>query len=117
MKKIIGIISCILFIIVEFQSCIAGVGNAIQDNGEASGSAGFILGLCMLIGGIIVLASKNHKGMVITSIVFYAIGALIGFGNVGSYKDLAIWSGLNLLFAALLVLHLVKNKDLYVKEK
>ena len=44
MKKVVGIISIVLFAIVEFQSCAAGIGNAIQNSKEASGSAGLILG-------------------------------------------------------------------------
>lgn len=117
MKKVIGIISIVLFFVVGFQSCAAGLGNAIANNGESSGSAGIFLGLCLLIGGIILLCSKNHKGMVITTIVFYGIGALIGAANVGSYKDLAIWAGLSVLFDVLLIIHLVKNKELYSKDK
>ena len=53
MKKVIGIISIVLFFIVGFQSCAAGLGNAIQNNNEASGSAGIILAFFMLIAGII----------------------------------------------------------------
>lgn len=117
MKKVIGVISVVLFIIVMLQSCAAGLGNAISNNGEVSGSAGVLLAFCMLIGGIILFLSKTNKGMTITSIVFYLIGGLIGLANVGSYSDLKIWSILNLIFAGLLVFHLIKNKELYVKGK
>lgn len=117
MKKVIGIISIVLFIVVGFQSCAAGLGNAIQNNGESSGSAGIILAFLMLIAGIILLCSKDHKGMVITSIVLYALAFVIGIANVGHFKDLQIWSILNLIFAGLTGFNLFKNKELYSKNK
>lgn len=115
MKKVLGIISIVLFFIVAFQSCAAGLGNALANSKEASGSAGILLAFFMLIAGIILLCSKDHKGMVITSIVFYAIAFIIGIANVGTFKDLQIWSILNLIFAGLTGFHLFKNKELYNK--
>lgn len=113
MKKVIGIISIVLFILVSFQSCAAGVGNTLSNNKEASGTAGFMLAILMLIAGIIAIISKASKGMTITSIVFYVLAFIIGICNVGHYSDLKIWSILNLIFAALLIFHIVKNKELY----
>ena len=115
MKKVIGIISIVLFFIIAFQSCAAGLGNALSQSNEVSGSAGFFLALCMLIAGIIALISKFSKGMTITSIVFYAIGGIIGIANVGSYADLMIWSVISFIFAVLLIFHIIKNKSLYIK--
>lgn len=116
MKKVIGIISIVLFLIVEFQSCAAGLANAIGGSKDAGGSAGLLVGFAMLIAGIIILASRKSKGMVITSIVFYVLSGLIGLGNAAVYKDLAIWGGLNIIFAILLVIHLKRNKELYIKK-
>lgn len=113
MKKVIGIVSIVLFALISFQSCAAGVGNALENNKTASGSAGFILAVCMLVAGIIAIISKYSKGMTITSIVFYAIGGLIGICNIGIFKDLQIWSILSFIFAALLIFHIIKNKELY----
>lgn len=113
MKKVIGIISIVLFALISFQSCAAGVGNALEKNKTASGSAGFILAVCMLIAGIIAIISKYSKGMTITSIVFYAIGGLIGICNIGIFKDLQVWSILSFIFAVLLIFHIIKNKELY----
>lgn len=90
-KLIIGIISICLFFLVAFQSCAAGLGNAIDDNGEASGAAGMILSFCMLIAGIIGIAARNSKGGGITAGVFFLIGGLLGITNVGSFGDLMIW--------------------------
>ena len=116
MKKVIGILSIVLFTLVSFQSCAVGLGNAMQNNNEASGSAGFMLALAWLIAGIILLCSKKHKGMVITSIVFYVFAGIIGIANVGSFSDLQIWSIVSFIFTGLLIFHLIKNKQLYIKQ-
>lgn len=113
MKKVVGIISIVLFILIAFQSCAAGIGNALSNNKEVSGSAGIMLAVLMLIAGIIAIISKYSKGMTITSIVFYLLAFIIGIANVGHFSDLKIWSILNLIFAALLVFHIFKNKQLY----
>ena len=113
MKKTIGIISIVLFLLIEFQSCAAGIGNALDNSSEVSGSAGAIVGFLMLIGGIITLTSKEHKGMLITAIVLYVLAFVIGIANVGRFSDLRIWSILNIIFAALLGYHFYKNKELY----
>jgi len=113
MKKVIGIISIVLFVFVTFQSCVAGLGNAISDNDEASGSAGLMLAMFMLIAGIITLISKLSKGMTVTATIFYVVGGLIGIANVGTYADLKIWSILSFAFAALLLFNLFKNKEEY----
>lgn len=115
MKKVIGIISIVLFVLVAFQSCAAGVGNAISNTKEVSGSAGFLLAICMLIAGIVSIISNKNKGMTIAAIVFYAIGGVIGLANVGHFKDLQIWSILTLIFAALFIFHIIRYKDYYNK--
>lgn len=111
-RMVIGIISMVLFIIISLQSCAAGIGNAISDNGEVSGSAGIMLALFMLIAGIIAVAARKTKGGTITALCFYAFGGLIGLVNVGSYSDLKIWSILSLIFAVILLITLfIKPKD------
>lgn len=116
MKKVIGIFSILLFIIVEFQSCAAGLSNSLTKSKDAGGSAGLILGIFMLVSGILVLVSKHSKCIVITSIVLYVLASLVGFANAGTFKDLSIWAGLNLIFAILLIVHLIRNKELYSKK-
>lgn len=44
-KLVSGILSIILFAVVMFQSCAAGVVNALEDNGGISGSVGVIVGI------------------------------------------------------------------------
>lgn len=108
MCKTIGIISIILSVFVGFQSMIAGLGNTLSQNNEIGGSTGFLLSILLLIAGITVLASKGAKGMLIFSMLLYAIGGLLGFVGAGSYSDLVIWSVISLLFAVLLLLQIRK---------
>ena len=117
MKKVIGIISSVLFLVITLQSCAAGFVNIVDDSGEMSGTAGFALSVCMLIAGIIAIISRTSKGMTITSIAFYALGGIVGIANVGSYGDLKIWSILSFIFAALILSHLLRNKGEYQKDE
>lgn len=111
-KLVSGILSIILFGLVAFQSCAAGVANTLQENGEISGSAGIMVAILMLAGGIVSIASRNSekKGGNIALIVLFGLAALVGFSSYGSYSDLAIWSGWCLINAALAVLAVCKKK-------
>ncbi len=111
-KLVAGILSCILFVLVAFQSCAAGVANALEENGEVSGSAGIILAVLMLAGGIVSIATRKSvkKGGNIALILLFGLAALIGFANYGSYSDLAIWSGWCLINAVLAVVALITGK-------
>ncbi len=109
-RMIIGIISIVLFLVVSLQSCAAGVGNALAENGEVSGSAGFLLAICMLIAGIVGIAARKSKAGSFVSGGFYAFGGLIGMANAGSYSDLRIWSGLSFIFAVVFILTGIMQK-------
>ncbi|MEI3211190.1 MAG: hypothetical protein V8S42_01915 [Lachnospiraceae bacterium] len=63
-KLVSGVLSIILFFIVALQSCAAGMVNAMEANGGSSGSAGILVGILMLAGGIVSIASRNAMGMV-----------------------------------------------------
>lgn len=111
-KLVAGILSIILFVFVTFQSCAAGLGNAMADNGEVSGSAGVIVAIVLLAGGIVSIATrKGGKGGNIALIVLFAIGALVGFTMAGSFADLRIWAGWCLVNAVVAVVALVKGKQ------
>lgn len=99
MRIAIGVLSIVLSVVVGFQSLIAGLGNTLSENGESGGSAGFLLSICMLVAGILVLAGKRSKGALITAIVAWIVGALLGFMLAGSYADLVVWSVISLIFA------------------
>jgi Ca2+/Na+ antiporter len=107
-----GILSCILFALVTFQSCAAGIANTLEDNGEVSGSAGIVVAILMLAGGIVSIATRKSKknGGNIAVIVLFGLAALMGFANYGSYSDLAIWSGWCLINAVLAVVAILMNR-------
>lgn len=111
-RLVIGIISIVLFFLVSLQSCAAGIGNALSASGEVSGSAGFLLAICMLISGIITICLKNKKTNIafILPTVFYMLGAIIAAANVGSYSDLKIWSIIAALFGVLHIYCLLSVK-------
>lgn len=103
-RMVIGIVSIVLFIIICFQSCAAGLVNAVESNGGSDGSAGLVLAFCMLIGGIIGIAARRSKGGSITAGVFYLIAAFIAIPNIGVFKDLGVWAFLCLVFAAVFII-------------
>ncbi|GFO86441.1 MULTISPECIES: hypothetical protein [Anaerostipes] len=110
-KLVSGILSIILFVFVAFQSCAAGVGNALAENGESGGSAGIIVAVLLLAGGIVsICARKGGRGLNIALIVIFGIGAVVGFTMAGSFADLNIWAGWCLINAVLAVVSIVKQK-------
>lgn len=95
LKLVTGILSIILFVFVAFQSCAAGLSNALSDNGQVSGSAGLLTAVCLLTAGIIAIVTRNSQqnGGSIACMILYLIGSVLGFIMAGSYSDLKIWAG------------------------
>ena len=109
-RLVSGIISIVLTFFVMFQSCAAGFVNTIEANGDVSGSAGVIVSLMLLSGGIVSIATRRGgKGGLIATIVLYGIGALCGFTLFGVFTDLLIWSFWCLLNAVMAVFVLLKE--------
>lgn len=111
-KLVSGILSIILFVIVMFQSCAAGLANTISNNKELSGSAGIIVSIMMLSGGIVSIATRNskEKGANIALIVLFGIGALTGLTqNPTIFKDLLVWGGWCAINAVLALVSLIKG--------
>ena len=110
-KLVSGILSIVLFIVVAFQSCAAGLANALTENGESSGSAGIIVAIVMLAGGIVSIATRKSvgKGGNIALIVLFGLGALVGFALAGSFADLNIWAAWCLINAVLTVIAMIKR--------
>lgn len=111
-KLVSGILTIIISAFVVFQSSMAGLSNALEENNEVSGSAGLMVAIFMLAAGIVSIATRNGKGKGgnLALIVLFALAALIGFTMAGSYSDLKIWGGWCLLCAVLAVIALIKNK-------
>lgn len=110
-KLVFGILSIVAFFMVAFQSCAAGIGNAMAENGEVSGSAGIIVAIMILSGGIVSIATrKGGKGGNIALIVLFGIGALFGYVLAGSFSDLNIWATWCLINVVLAIVSLIKCK-------
>ena len=113
-KLVSGILSIVLSILVMFQSCAAGIANTLSANGEVSGSAGVIVAIMLLAGGIVSIAVRNQrgKGGNIALIVMFGLAAIVGFVLAGTlYKDLYIWSAWCLVCAILAVVSLIRNQS------
>lgn len=111
-KLVSGILSIVLFVFVSFQSCAAGLANAISENGESGGSGGIILSVLMLAGGVVSIATRksNGKGGNIALIALFGLAAFFGFALAGSFADLNIWAGWCLINAILAVVAMIKRK-------
>lgn len=111
-KLVSGILSIVLFAVVTFQSCAAGVANTLSNNGESSGSAGVVVAIMMLAGGIVsIVTRKGSKGGNIALIILFGIGAITGFTLAGSFADLTIWAAWCAICAVLAIVSLVKPSN------
>lgn len=97
-KLVSGIINIVLTVIVMFQSCAAGIGGALAEMGgrqeSFAGSAGFLVGLLMMTGGITAIATRESKsnGGNKALIGIFGLATLICLASMsGIYKDLIIW--------------------------
>lgn len=116
-KLVLGILTIVISCFVLFQSCAAGAVNALEENGESSGTGGALVALLMLSGGITMIASRKsvNNGGSIAGIIIFAIASMIGFVYSGSvFKDLIVWAVVCVILAAVNLLALFsgkKNKD------
>ena len=111
-KLVSGILSMILFVVVAFQSCAAGIVNTMEANGEVSGSGGIIVAIMMLAGGIVSTATRKSEGNGgnIALIVLFGIGTITGFALAGSFSDLNVWATWCLVNVILAVIEIRKKK-------
>lgn len=111
-KLVSGILSIVLFFMVAFQSCgFAGLSNSLSETGEVSGSAGIIVAIMLLAGGIVSIATrKGSKGGNIALIVLFGIATFFGYTLAGSFSDLKIWATWCLVNVILAIVSLVKQK-------
>lgn len=113
-KLVSGILSIVLFTFTSLQSCAAGLSNALSENGEVGGSAGIILSILMLAGGIVSVSTRKSKkkGSNIALIVLFGLASFFGFTMAGSYADLNIWASWCLINAIMAVIALrTKEND------
>ena len=110
-KIVAGIISILLVGFVLLEAVIAGVIDIVREDGGTAGAAGIFIGLFMLIGGIVSIAtciSKKNGGN-ITLIILFGLAALLGYTNYGVYKNLLVWSTWCLINAVMAVISMVIN--------
>lgn len=100
-KLVFGILSIVFSMMVLFQSCAAGLVDAIEASGGTGGSAGLMVGILMLAGGIVDIAARNSKGGAIACVILFCIAAVIGVTMYGVFTDLQIWSWYCILVAAI----------------
>ena len=111
LKLVIGILCFVLSAFILFQSCAAGLSNALEDNGESSGMAGFMVALFMIAGGAVMIATRNGgKGGSIAGLIIYLIAGILGMSLAGSFSDLKIWGGLCLIIAAINLISIFTSK-------
>ena len=110
-RLVSGILSIVLSVFVVLQSGAAGLANALEQNGEVGGSAGLLVAIMLLVGGIVSIVVRNGgKGGSIALFILFGLGALLGFSGAGSYKDLNIWAGWCLICAVLGLLGIFGKK-------
>ena len=114
----IGIISIVLFAVILFQSCAAGLGEALEGTEEGSGSLGTMVAFCFLIAGIVGVCTRKGVGGGFVSAAIYALGGLCGLAGSGtSFGDLVIWGSLSLIFAVIFIIGaIVTKKRAFTKE-
>lgn len=117
-KLISGILSIVLAAFVLFQSMAVGLGNSLSENGETSGSAGFLVAILLIAAGItaIVVRKSVKKGAHIALVIMYGLAAITGFTMAGSYEDLKIWAAWCLICAILAVVAIFKSKKVVAED-
>lgn len=113
LKLVLGIVCICLAAFIIFQSCAAGVVDALEDSGGISGAAGFMVSILMIAGGIVMIATRNsaRAGGSIAAAIIYAIAGVVGFSGAGIFKDLNIWAGLCIVVAIVNVIAAIKIKN------
>ena len=111
-KLVIGIISCVLFIIIMFQSCAAGMVEALGNSDSTSSAAGLISAIFLVAGGITSIASHRNAGGKSTSVaaILYFLAALIALTDNGVFEDLAVWGSLCVIFGIAHVIFYIVDK-------
>ena len=112
LKLVMGILCICLAAFVIFQSCAAGIVDAIDDNGGMSGFSGMFVSILMIAGGIIMIATRQStsKGGAIAGVVVFLLAAVIGFAGAGIFADLNVWAGFCVINAVINLVSVFTNK-------
>lgn len=112
-KLVSGILSIVIFAIVAFQSCAAGVVDAVQDADGTGGGAGVVVAVLLLTAGIVSIVGRNSTGKAfdITLVILYGLAALVGYTLYGVYSDLQVWATWCLVCAILAIVSMVRGNS------
>ena len=118
-RLVTGIISIVLFALISFQSCAAGLSNALEQNNATSGTAGLLLAFVYLIAGIIGVATRGSAGAAGPAVcsVFYFIDAALTIGTGSSFGDLPVCGFIACAFGIVYAAAAVKTKKMTNKER
>lgn len=114
-KLVSGILSIVFSGIVIFQSMAAGAYNALANTGDIGGSAGILVALLMIAGGIVSIVTKNSlkNGGNIALLIVFVLAGLVGIFNSAVYEDLLIWGIWCIICAAMALIIILKNRLLH----
>ena len=118
-KLVLGILGIIFSVVIMFQSCAASVVNALDDNGDIGGAAGYLVAMLLIAGSIVMIATRSNagKGGSVAGLIILALGGMIAISNAAVYKDLTVWGILCFICAAINLLSLfLKRKPAKNKE-
>lgn len=94
-KMVFGILNCILFVWITFQSCTANVINSLQNSNDSSGMAGLLFAFILLGTSIAAIATHNNVNRIpnlIICILYWIAGYIAKRGGSGTYRDLSVWA-------------------------
>lgn len=94
-KMVFGIINCVLFVFIMFQSCVTTVATSLQEAEDTSGAVGMLFAFLLLGAGIAAIVTRNNTNKLPNWIigVIYGIACWVAkSGSKGMYKDLQVWS-------------------------
>ena len=111
-KLVLGILGLIFSIVIMVQSCAASVVNAVEDNGDIGGFAGYLVAFLLIAGCIVMIATRNSagKGGSIAALIILALAGILAVSNSAVYKDLIVWGVLCFIFAAVNLLSALLKK-------
>lgn len=115
-KLVSGILSLVFTLLILLQSCAAGIVGAVEKTESVGGSAGVMVSLFMIAGGITSIATRNSEGNGGNKalITLFGFAALIAFTMNGVFSDLIVW-GIWCVVNAGLAFKDMRNKKALVK--